>query len=376
MKRRGRKDAGRAVKFAVVGQGHFAQAAILPAFSTADGCELAALFSSDDVKRETLARRYGPLAVLDYDDYDAYLRSGEVDAVYIALPNDMHAEYAIRAARAGMHVLCEKPLAPDADTAELIDAECRGAHVKLMVAYRLHFEGGNLEAVERGARGDIGRARYISSTFALEVADDNIRTRRARGGGPLLDLGVYCVNAARYIFRDEPTRAFAFAATDKSDRRFAEVEEQVAVTLTFPGDRLAQFVCSFGATDHSALTIVGTEGLLRLAPAYDYATDIVLETQIEGKKPTRKVFKKRDQIAAELTAFARCVLDDVEPEPNGTEGVADLRVIDAIRRSMASGRAETVEAVEKQQRPARRQAIRRPPHGMPAVVRVHSSGRS
>jgi glucose-fructose oxidoreductase len=376
MKRRRRKDAGQAVKFAVVGQGHFAQAAILPAFATADGCELAALFSSDDVKRETLARRYGPLAVLDYDDYDAYLRSGEVDAVYIALPNDLHAEYAIRAARAGVHVLCEKPLAPDAHTAELIDAECRGAHVKLMVAYRLHFEGGNLEAVERVARGDIGRARFISSTFALEVADDNIRTRRARGGGPLLDLGVYCVNAARYVFRDEPTRAFAVAATDKSDRRFAEIDEQVAVTLTFPGERLAQFVCSFGATDHSALTIVGTEGLLRLAPAYDYATDIVLETQIEGKKPTRKVFKKRDQIAADLTAFARCVLDDTEPEPNGTEGVADLRVIDAIRRSMASGRAEAVEIIEKQQRPSRRQAIRRPPHGMPPVVRVHSSGRS
>jgi predicted dehydrogenase len=148
------------------------------------------------------------------------------------------------------------------------------------------------------------------------------------------------------------------------------------VTLTFPGERLAQFVCSFGATDHSALTIVGTEGLLRLAPAYDYATDIVLEAQIEGKRPTRKVFKKRDQIAAELTAFARCVLDDTEPEPNGTEGVADLRVIDAIRRSMASGRAEAVEAVEKQQRPSRRQAIRRPPHAVPPVVRVHSSGRS
>jgi predicted dehydrogenase len=115
---------------------------------------------------------------------------------------------------------------------------------------------------------------------------------------------------------------------------------------------------------------------LRLEPAYDYATDIVLETQIEGRKPTRKVFKKRDQIAAELTAFARCVLDDVEPEPNGAEGVADLRVIDAIQRSMASGRTETVDALERSQRPSRRQAIRRPPHGMPPVVRAHSSGRS
>src|SRR3954451_20291806 len=125
MKRGRTNGARRAVKFAVIGQGHFAQAAILPAFAQADGWELKALFSGDDVKRVALSRKYGAVTVLGYEDYDGYLRNGEVDAVYIALPNDLHADYAIRAARAGVHVLCEKPLGPDAATAERIDAACK-----------------------------------------------------------------------------------------------------------------------------------------------------------------------------------------------------------------------------------------------------------
>jgi glucose-fructose oxidoreductase len=373
---KGRGSNGRAaVRFAVVGQGHFAQAAILPAFASADGCALAALVSGDEEKREELARRYRVPATLGYDEYERFLRSGAVDAVYIATPNDLHAELVLGAARAGVHVLCEKPLADDVLTAERIERACREARVKLMVGYRLHFEAGNLAAIERCQRGDLGRLRFFSSTIALEVQEDNIRTKWARGGGPLLDLGVYCVNAARNLFRAEPARVLAAATTRPGDRRFFEIDEQVAATLTFPDERIAQLVCSFGAYDHSSFTVVGEKGLLRLEPAYDYTTDIVLETQVEGKKPARKVFERRDQIAAELVYFARCVRDDAEPEPSGAEGVADLRVLDAIARSLRSGRAEPVAALERPVRPSRRQAIRRPPHDMPALVRAHASSR-
>jgi predicted dehydrogenase len=364
------------VRFAVIGQGYFAQAAVLPGFASADGCELRAIFSEDDTKLRALKKKYSPAVALGYEHYDDYLRSGEVDAVYIALPNDMHADYAIRAARAGIHVLCEKPLAPTAREAERIVAACDDHRVKLMVAYRLHFEAGNLEAIERLARGDVGRPRFISTTFALQVRERNIRTQRKRGGGPLLDLGIYCVNACRYLFRAEPLSVVAAAATRKGERRFKQIDEQVAAVLRFPDDRLAQMVCSFGAYDHSALTVVGEKGRLTLDPAYDYATDIVLEVEAEGRKPSRKVFGKRDQIAAELVAFARCVRDDVEPEPSGEEGVADLRVLDAISRSLTSGRSEPVEGVPRRRRPSRRQAVRRPPHDMPDLVHAAPAGRS
>jgi predicted dehydrogenase len=365
------------VRFAVIGQGYFAQAAVLPAFAGADGCELRAIFSDDDTKLRALKRKYSPSVALGYEHYDDYLRSGDVDAVYIALPNDMHADYAIRAARAGMHVLCEKPLAPNAREAARIAAACDDHGVKLMVAYRLHFEAANIEAVERVNRGEIGRPRFISSTFGMQVQEENIRTKRARAGGPLLDLGIYCVNACRYLFRAEPTAVSAFAASTRKDSRFAEIDEQVSAVLRFPGDRLAQILCSFGAYDHSSLTVVGEKGRLRLEPAYEYASDLVLEIEVEGRRPSRKRFAKRDQVAAELVAFARCIRDDVEPEPSGEEGVADLRVLDAITRSLESGRSEPVAGPQRRRRrPSKRQSIRRPPHGMPDLVHASPPGRS
>jgi glucose-fructose oxidoreductase len=363
------------VRYAVIGQGYFAQGAVLPAFKEADGCDLRAIFSSDETKLRALKRKYGVAVALGYDQYDDYLRSGEVDAVYIALPNDMHANYALRAARAGVHVLCEKPLATNSDDAERMMSVCAGNGVKLMTAYRLHFEGATLEAIERVRRGDIGRPRFFSSTFALQVQHDNIRTRRARGGGPLLDLGIYCVNAARSLFRAEPLEVSAMSARVRRDRRFKEIDEQMAALLRFPEDRLAQFSCSFGAYDHSALAVVGDKGRIRMDPAYDYAGPLTVEVEITGKRPQRKTFGKRDQVAAELIAFARCIREDREPEPSGEEGLADLCVLEAIQRAVESGRAERVERISRRARPSKTQAIRRKPHGMPELVHAQPAGR-
>ena len=375
-KRRGRgaKRGRKPVRFAVIGQGYFAQAAVLPAFAQADGCELRAIFSDDDTKLRALKRRYGVATALNYAHYDDYLRGGEVDAVYIALPNDMHMDYTIRAAHAGVHVLCEKPMATNCRDAERMLAACEAHRVKLMIAYRLHFEAATLDAIERVRRGDIGRPRFFSSTFAMQVNDDNIRTSRARGGGPLLDLGIYCVNAARALFGAEPIEVSAMTARSDGDRRFAEVDEQVTALLRFPGDRLAQFTCSFGAYDHSSLTVVGEKGRVRLDPAYEYATGLTVETEIAGRKPQRKTFAKGDQIAAELVAFAACVRDGRTPEPSGAEGLADMRVVDAIARA-AAGRSQSLAPATRRVRPSKAQGIRRKPHGMPELVNADPPGR-
>ena len=363
------------LRFAVIGQGYFAQSAVLPAFEQAAGCELRAIFSQDKTKLRALRRKYGVAAALGYDEYDDYLRSGEVDAIYIALPNDMHHDYTVRAARAGIHVLCEKPIATNSHDAESMIAACADNGVKLMIAYRLHFEGATLEAIEHVARGDIGTPRFISTTFGMQVQDENIRTRDAHGGGPLLDLGIYCVNAARALFRAEPTEAAAISATIRGDRRFKEIDEQVTAVLRFPGERLAQLTCSFGAYEHSALTVIGSKGRIRLDPAYEYASGLTLEMDVADHRPRRKTFPKRDQIAAELTGFARCIRERREPEPSGQEGLADLRVLEAIQRSTESGRMEPVAPVVRKARPSKAQAIRRKPHGMPDLVHAEPPGR-
>lgn len=370
-----KKRNGKPVRFAVIGQGYFAQTAVLPAFAQATGCELRAIFSQDETKLRALRKRYDVAAALGYDQYDDYLRSGEVDAIYIALPNDMHPEYTIRAARAGVHVLCEKPLAANSYDAERMIGACAENGVKLMVAYRLHFEGATLHAIERVKRGDIGRPRFFSTTFAMQVQDDNIRTRHARGGGPLLDLGIYCVNAARALFRAEPTEVGAMSATVRGDRRFKEIDEQVTAVLRFPGERLAQLTCSFGAYDHSALELIGDKGRICLDPAYEYATGLTVEIETEGGRPQRKKFPKRDQIAAELIAFARCIRANREPEPSGEEGLADLYVLEAIQRSTESGRMEPVTPIARRARPSKAQAIRRKPHGRPDLVHAQAPSR-
>ena len=360
----------RKIKYAVVGQGYFAQAAVLPAFKTAENSELTALFSGDAEKRKELKRRYDVEHALGYEEYDGFLQSGAVDAVYIAVPNSEHCEYTVRAARAGVHVLCEKPMAlTEQECERMIDA-CKTAGVKLMVAYRLHFEEANLTAVEIVKSGQIGEPRLFTSTFSMQVQQGNIRLKAELGGGPLYDIGIYCINAARYILRQEPIEVSAFFSTRLQDPRFMEVEEQVGALLRFPGDKLGSLVVSFGASDVSRYEVVCTRGRLVVSPAFDYAEPLRHELTIDGKTRTR-TFKKRDQVAPEIVYFSDCILQDREPEPSGAEGLADVRVMRALNQSAGSSKAVALEPNERVMRPDLDQEQQLPAHGMPKLVKAH-----
>jgi predicted dehydrogenase len=363
------------IRFAVVGQGHFAQSAVLPAFDAADNCELVALFSDDATKLDELKETYEVDHALGYEQYDEFLRSGAVDAVYIALPNDMHCDYTVRAAAAGVHVLCEKPMAVNSEECERMIAACEQAGVKLMIAYRLHFEEANMSAVELLTSGKLGEPRYFTSAFSQQVSEGNIRTKASKGGGPVFDIGIYCINAARYLFRAEPSEVMAFAATKEGDARFEEIDEQVSVMMKFPDQRLASFTCGFGAAKEGFYDVVCTEGRLRLDPSYTHAEALRQEvTPAKGKTKATK-FKRRDQVAAELVYFAECVQKDESPEPSGHEGLADLRVIEAIHQSVATRTPVAVEAVERAQRPSLNQERQEPAHGKADTVNVQSPSR-
>jgi predicted dehydrogenase len=367
----------RRIRYAVVGLGHIAQSAVLPAFAhAAENSELAALVSDDEEKLEKLGRKYRVRNRFTYDEYDACLASGEIDAVYIALPNHLHREYAERAAAAGIHVLCEKPMAvTEEDCESMIRAAERGG-VKLMIAYRLHFDEANLKAVDLVQTGRIGEPRIFDSVFCMQVKEGDIRVGpRSKGGGTVYDIGIYCINAARYLFQDEPVEVTAQMA-NSGDPRFRETEEMVAATLRFPGDRLATFTCSFGAADVATYHVVGTRGDLELNPAYEYAAEIRQRVTVNGRTRER-TFPKRDQFAPELVSFSECVLNGAEPEPSGREGLADVRVIRAVYASAeAGGRAVRLAPFQKEIRPTLDQEVRRPPVRQPSLVNTEAPSRS
>lgn len=362
------------LRYAVVGQGYFAQVAVLPAFKHVDNAELVALVSDDKTKLQELGDKYKVPLRASYAEYDRLLSAGSVDAVYIALPNDMHADFTVRAARAGCHVLCEKPMAlSESDCVRMI-AACEAAGVKLMVAYRLHFEAANLSAVDLVLDGEIGEPRIFSSVFSMQVREGNTRLQARRGGGPLHDIGIYCINAARYIFRDEPTEVMAICGRDRQDPRFQEVEESVSAILRFPRDRIATFVASFGAADVARYEVVGTEGTLVVNSAYEFASDIQHQVTKDGKTKTKK-FEKRDQVAAELAYFGRCVLENQEPEPSGLEGLADVRLMRAISSSAELRHAVTVKPLPPKRRPSLDQEIHVRPHDEPKLIHVQPPSR-
>jgi glucose-fructose oxidoreductase len=357
----------RQIRYAVVGLGHIAQVAVLPAFANArrNSC-LAALVSGDPVKLSELGKKYGVGNLRRYEEYDALLTSGDIDAVYIALPNSMHCDYSVRAARAGIHVLCEKPMAVTEEECEQMAQAALEHKVKLMIAYRLHFERANLEAVEIVRSGRIGEPRQFSSTFTMQVVPDNIRAKRALGGGVLYDIGVYCINAARSLFRDEPLEVRAITAGALGD-----VEESAGALLRFPNERVASFVCSFGSAKVSHYRVVGTKGDLQLDPAYEYAAPLRHKLTIDGESRERR-FAKRDQFAPELLYFSDCVIHNREPEPSAEEGLADVRVIRALYHSADAGQAVELAAFTRRERPSLEQEIRRPPIDKPPVIHAQA----
>lgn len=357
----------RKIRYAVVGIGSIAQEAVLPAFANAENSELTALVSGEEDKREALGKKYGLRHTYSYENYRQCLSSGEVDAVYIALPNHLHRTYAEQAAQAGVHILCEKPLAQNEVECRKIIEAARAGGVRLMTAYRLHFESANLEAVKACESGKLGDVRIFHSAFCQQVAPGNIRLTNdvEHGGGSLFDMGIYCINAARYLFRDEPVEVTAFRGSS-GDRRFEKSEEMVSAILRFP-DRLASFTCSFGAATCGSYLVAGTKGMLTLDPAYQYSMDKRLVVTVDGDT-TERVFKKSDQFAPELIYFSDCILNNREPEPSGEEGLVDVQIIEAVYRAANSGRAVSIEAVQRNARPEPSQEIFRPPVQEPELV--------
>jgi glucose-fructose oxidoreductase len=370
----GRSKSGKKIRYGVVGLGYISQVAVLPAFAhVKENSELTALVSSDPQKLKTLSRKYEVQHTYSYEQYSECLKSGEIDAVYIGLPNHMHRAYTESAAQAGIHVLCEKPMAFDETECEAMIFAAEKGHVKLMIAYRLHFERGNLASIETIKSGRIGEPRYFTSSFSQQMRPDNSRLKGDVGGGPIYDLGVYCNNAARYLFRSEPEEVFAWNRSS-SDKRFQEVPEMTSGLMKFPDDRIASFTCSFGGADRSVYEVVGTKGVLKMDPAYEMAEALKSEITVNGRVQ-KNTFRKRDQFAPELVYFSNCIIHNKQPEPSGQEGLADVRVIQALLESVETNRPISLPQTKITRRPDSSQEIsKKPVTPAPQLVKAAAPG--
>jgi predicted dehydrogenase len=325
--------------FAIVGLGDFATNAMMPRFKNTDYCKITALVSGHPDKAERLAQQYGvdPKNIYNYDNFDDIKDNKDVDIVYIVLPNGMHAEYTIRAAKAGKHVLCEKPMANTVEECQSMIDACKEANVKLMIAYRCHYEPFNLDAIERIRKGELGNIKQITADSGFNIQPDKSSAAKWRvnkklaGGGSLMDIGIYSLNATRYLTGEEPTQITAFESSDKSDPRFQEVEDRIHFVLRFPSGVLASVTSSYSIQGVRHYRVIGDEGWLDLDPATDQNHHVSITANSLGR--TQNAISEGNEFAAELDHIAECVKENKTPKTPGEEGLKDVRIIMAAYQS-------------------------------------------
>ena len=320
--------------FAVVGLGNIARGSILPAFANSKKARLVALVSGDGQKAEQLSKRFQSAAVYDYKEYAECLANPEIGAVYIATPPGTHAKFTVQAARAGKHVLCEKPLAATAEqSAEMVKA-CREANVQLMTAYRKYFEPGSLYLKELIRSGALGRIDVIHTAFSElhtpGASQDWLLDSRLAGGGPLMDLGIYCVNTSRWLADEDPLEVSA--ACWSHDKRFRQVEEGVVFRMRFRSGLVVQGSSTYAAALSSFLYVQGRKGWASLSPAFPFDEARQLSARIGGHQ-LRRTFRVVDEFALEIDAFAVAIQGKQAIEPDGIQGHRDMVILNAIYES-------------------------------------------
>jgi len=337
------------VRYAVVGLGDISQGAMLPGVKHTGNSELVALVTSDAEKAQKVGEQYGVSQTYTYGEFETLLRSGTIDAIYLATPNWRHAEFVIPALKAGIHVLVEKPLEISmARCQEIMDVQ-KATGTKLMVAYRLHFEPATLSLIKKIRAGELGDVHFFTSTFSQMVDPANHRAKNGDFAGPVFDMGPYPVNASRYVFGAEPVEVVSAVGTRHPQSGLGDFDDTVAVSLRFPEGRLAQFVVSYYGAAIDSYTVVGTKGQAVMNPGFTYGKSLEQTTLIDKEK-NNESFKNTDQFGGEMKYFSECILKNIEPEPNAEEGYADVRVIEGIMQALKTGGSVPLKAFTRQKR--------------------------
>jgi predicted dehydrogenase len=282
-------------------------------------------------------------SIYSYENYDEIAKNPDIDAVYIALPNSMHAEYSIRAAKAGKHVLCEKPMATSVEDCRAMIQTCGNARRKLMIAYRCQYDPVHLRAVELIREGKVGSIESIESAFGFPIAPNEWRLdRNLAGGGPLMDVGIYCLNASRYLTGAEPAELAGFSSVVDQDGRFAQVEETLSWSMKFPGGALASCTCTYGSAMLGYFRVRGSRGTITMEPAFNY-DKMHLSAKFDGGDSLELAPDDPDPMPflREADHMTDCILQDKEPKTSGKEGLRDMELIAQIYRSCGKTNAQS-----------------------------------
>ena len=320
---------------ALVGLGNYSTRQLAPAFKETSLCRLAGIVTGTPSKANRWTRQHPELEghVYNYETFDRIADDDAIDIVYVVLPNSMHAEFTIRAAQAGKHVVCEKPMAVSAAEAQTMIDACEAAGRRLYIGYRLHFEPHNLEAMRIGQERVYGAVKYMQTAFGFRLGNPNQwRLKKAlAGGGALMDVGIYALQAARYVTGEEPVQVTAQEV--KTDpEKFAEVDETITWQMTFPSGCVATSATTYAAYEER-LYAAAERGWVELRPAYGYGG--IAGRTSEGPMD----FAEVNQQARHMDGVADSIVNGHESSVDGYEGLRDMRVIDAIYESVRTGAA-------------------------------------
>ena len=318
---------------ALVGLGKYSKGELAPALQQTGYCQLAGIVTGSVEKAQEWKNEYAisEKNIYNYEDFDNISSNPAIDIVYVVLPNSMHAEYVIRAAKAGKHVICEKPMAVTVQECEQMMKACQLAGVKLAIGYRLHFEPHNKEMMRLGQQAIYGELKRIKADFGMaEVAGWRLN-RNLAGGGPLMDVGIYCIQAARYTSGLEPIAISAKEGTKHDANKFKTVEESIQWTMEFQGGLIAECQCSY-SEDMDLLRAEAERGWFELSPAFEYRGI----KGITSDGPMK--FNQVNQQALHMDAIAKCFMEGKEVSVDGEMGRQDIKIIQAIYESARSGK--------------------------------------
>jgi glucose-fructose oxidoreductase len=332
---------------ALVGLGGYSRGLLGPALRQTEFCRLAAVVTGDRSKGEAWAREYGfsEKSVYGYDTMSRLAENPEVDVIYVVTPPGLHVEHTIAAAKTGKHVICEKPMANTVAECDAMIAACRQAKVRLFVGYRLHFEPHHMEFKRIAREKEFGSLATIRSANGFRLGSNRgwRVNKKLAGGGPLMDMGVYVVQAVCMAKTEmAPVAVTAKFGPVTRPEVFAEVEESISWSAEFADGSVAECRSSYGE-NISEIRAEGARGWAELAnPAFYYAGQRLLTSTGE------RVFKARQQQAAQLDAMAESILSNQPSVASGEMGRRDMAIIEAIYRSAESGKRELVDVGEWQ----------------------------
>ena len=317
---------------ALVGLGNYATNELAPALQETSLCYLSGIVTGTPVKIEKWKQQYNipDKNVYNYENFDSIADNESIDVVYVVLPNSMHHEFVIRATKAGKHVFCEKPMGLNVKECEEMIAACKKAGVRLFVGYRLHTEPHHKAAMKFRTEGNSG-ILYVQSEFAFKIGNPNQwRLKKSlAGGGAMMDLGIYAIQAARYSIGEEPLSVTA--QEYKTDyKKFSEVDETITWQMKFPGGHVSNSYTSY-STSANRLYIGSERRWFNLFPAFSYRGIRGLTNEGELNLPVV------NQQAVQMDTFSKCIIDNTESDASGEEGLKDLKVIEAIYKATKSG---------------------------------------